>query len=291
MSTNPSTFAPSRSRFVDEKGMLTWTALQKLLEYDKKLQNTLTLLGQIASATIIQGRTEGIGTTVVKLTVAGLLEDTDAIAADGVGSPLTGGKRGFLGLDGAGDLSRVVVTDKVIEGSILDGAVALGKQKTDSLARMFTSDALRTSIEAKEPAEVDADETASHLDMSVVVGSTADPTISDVLSTYKDIPEMTKTVNIQGGAALIIFRGSFVADLASLIESRVMVDAVAEVGSDKAGQESLVGAAIQLHTNVWVATGLSAGNRIFKMQGRTDGSTVNDQWESDRRTFIVVGLT
>lgn len=99
MSTTPSTFAAIRSRFVDEKGMLTYTALKKLIEYEQKLQNTLTLLGQIASGTIIQGRTEGIGTTVVKLTAAGLLEDTDAILADGTGSPLTGGKRGFVALD------------------------------------------------------------------------------------------------------------------------------------------------------------------------------------------------
>ena len=99
MSTTPSTFAAIRSRFVDEKGMLTWTAVQKMLEYEKKLQNTINLLGEIASAAKIQGRTEGIGTTVVKLTAAGLLEDTDAIAADGIDSPLTGGKRGFVGFD------------------------------------------------------------------------------------------------------------------------------------------------------------------------------------------------
>lgn len=105
MSTTPSTFAAIRSRFVDEKGMLTYTALKKLIEYEQKLQNTLTLLGQIASATIIQGRTEGIGTTVVKLTAAGLLEDADQIAADGSSfvrvdaDQRTGGGRGFVALD------------------------------------------------------------------------------------------------------------------------------------------------------------------------------------------------
>lgn len=99
MSTTPSTFAAIRSRFVDEKGMLTWTALQAMLGYERKLQNAITLLGEIASGTKIQGRTEGIGTTVTKLNSAGLLLDTDQIAADGVGSPLTGGKRGFVALD------------------------------------------------------------------------------------------------------------------------------------------------------------------------------------------------
>ena len=99
MSTTPSTFAAIRSRFVDEKGNLTWTALQAMLGYERKLQNAITLLGEIASGTKIQGRTEGIGTTVTKLNSTGLLEDTDAIAADGIGSPLTGGKRGFVGFD------------------------------------------------------------------------------------------------------------------------------------------------------------------------------------------------
>ena len=99
MSTTPSTFAAIRSPIVGKDGMPTWTFLQKLLEYEKKLQNTLTLLGEIASGTVIQGRTEGIGTTVTKLNSAGLLTDADQIAADGVGSPLEGGIRGFLGLD------------------------------------------------------------------------------------------------------------------------------------------------------------------------------------------------
>ena len=54
------------------------------------------------------------------------------------------------GLDSVGDLSRNVVTNRVVEGSILAGAVALAKQKADSLARMFTADAKRTNVEGLE---------------------------------------------------------------------------------------------------------------------------------------------
>jgi hypothetical protein len=55
----------------------------------------LAVTGDINAATKIVGRTEGVGTTVQKLNSSGLLLDTDQIAADGTGSPLTGGKRGF----------------------------------------------------------------------------------------------------------------------------------------------------------------------------------------------------
>ena len=95
-----STLAAIRAPIVDPKtGMPTWVLIKKLQEYETKLNNAITLIGEIAAAAVIEGRTEGIGTTVVKLTSAGLLEDTDAILADGTGSPLTGGKRGFVALD------------------------------------------------------------------------------------------------------------------------------------------------------------------------------------------------
>lgn len=54
---------------------------------------------QIQAAAPIAGRTEGISTTVGQLTSSGQLASTDQIAADGTGSPLTGGKRGFQALD------------------------------------------------------------------------------------------------------------------------------------------------------------------------------------------------
>lgn len=59
----------------------------------------LAATGNINAATKIVGRTEGIGTTVQQLNSTGQLLNTDQIAADGTGSPLTGGKRGFQALD------------------------------------------------------------------------------------------------------------------------------------------------------------------------------------------------
>lgn len=53
----------------------------------------------IAAKTKIEGRTEGIGTTVGNLTSTGQVNSTDNVI-DGTGSPLTGGKRGFVGFDG-----------------------------------------------------------------------------------------------------------------------------------------------------------------------------------------------
>lgn len=138
MSTTPSTFAAIRSRFVDEKGMLTWTALQKLLEYEKKLQNAITLLGEIASGTKIQGRTEGIGTTVVKLTAAGLLEDADQIAADGSSfvrvdaDQRTGGGRGFVALDANSRLAGAFRNNVISTIATFTGANPLSQDGTST---------------------------------------------------------------------------------------------------------------------------------------------------------------
>jgi hypothetical protein len=64
-----------------------------------KLGPTVNLDGQIQATAPVTGRTEGIGTTVQQLNTTGKLLSTDQIAADGTGSPLTGGKRGFQALD------------------------------------------------------------------------------------------------------------------------------------------------------------------------------------------------
>lgn len=94
--------------------------LQKLTEWERKLQNTIDLLGEIAAAAKIQGRTEGIGTTVAQLDSGGVVlaggvdftraytnknlgnvpddatTDRRAVTAD----QRTGGGRGFVALDG-----------------------------------------------------------------------------------------------------------------------------------------------------------------------------------------------
>src|SRR5690348_7407344 len=49
----------------------------------------LSNTGDINAATKVVGRTEGLGTTVGNLDATGKLTSTDAIAADGTGSPLT----------------------------------------------------------------------------------------------------------------------------------------------------------------------------------------------------------
>lgn len=54
------------------------------------------------------------------------------------------------GLDSSGDLARNVITDRVIESSILAGVVALSKLKTETSNRIFTSDAKRTNLEGFE---------------------------------------------------------------------------------------------------------------------------------------------
>ncbi|KKM61819.1 hypothetical protein LCGC14_1527880, partial [marine sediment metagenome] len=85
--------------------------------------------------------------------------DTALVSGTAAATVETGAVRANAGLDSVGDLARNVVTNRVIEGSILTGAVALAKLKTETSNRIFTSDAKRTNIEAKEPAEAGAEVT------------------------------------------------------------------------------------------------------------------------------------
>lgn len=109
-----STFVAARVPIVDENKMATWNFLKILQDWDTKLRNGLNSIGQITqsipAATVVEGRTEGIGTTLKNLDVNGVLlgpgadfarpyvnKDTDHIA-DGMGSPLAGGKVAFAAL-------------------------------------------------------------------------------------------------------------------------------------------------------------------------------------------------
>lgn len=99
-------FGTGRGQFVDPKsGMLSPDAQRLHAIWEKKLEDALTIVGELKAALRIQGRTEGIGTTVGKLTNIGHLDSTDSIAADGTGSPLTGGRRSFVAFDGSSRLT------------------------------------------------------------------------------------------------------------------------------------------------------------------------------------------
>jgi hypothetical protein len=97
-------------------------------------EKTLTNLGQIQSQVPITGRTEPIGTTVTNITSAGQLASTDNIAADGTGSPLTGGRRGFQALD----------TNNRLANSFRNTAVNVAGTPTSSAN--LSNDGISTSI-------------------------------------------------------------------------------------------------------------------------------------------------
>lgn len=110
MPPNIPTFGSSRAPLVDKAGNPSRDYLKKMQEWDQKLASltsAVNRIGQLSSNLVIQGRTEGIGTTVGNLTATGQLNNFTNVAAgrttdnltDGTGSPLTGGKRGFLALD------------------------------------------------------------------------------------------------------------------------------------------------------------------------------------------------
>src|SRR6266567_668510 len=108
--TPPPTFGAIRSPIADKDGKLHRDWQKKFQEWESKLWQTINLVGEIAANARISGRTEGIGTTVGQLDATGIVKaggadfsraylnkTTDNIS-DGTGSPLSGGKRGFVAL-------------------------------------------------------------------------------------------------------------------------------------------------------------------------------------------------
>ena len=100
-----------RAPIVDKNGMPSWEFLKVLQQWAGQLTGSInqlgeivgTITGQIAASATIQGRTEGIGTTVGNIDSGGVVTDngvdfsrpylnktTDHIA-DGTGNPLSGG--------------------------------------------------------------------------------------------------------------------------------------------------------------------------------------------------------
>lgn len=106
--SNPLPLRQLRGPIVDKNGHPTQDFLRWLtLSVEGKLGPAIDTKGQVQATTKIAGRTEQIGTTVGNLDSTGKLNsllnvvagrNTDNIA-DGTGSPLTGGKRGFNALD------------------------------------------------------------------------------------------------------------------------------------------------------------------------------------------------
>jgi len=98
-----------------------------------KTADALTLIGQIAASAVIQGRTEGIGTTVGNLTSTGELNTTDSIAADGTGSPLAGGVRAFIGMESSGRLASSFYLQPVDASMVPTADTSLSNNGADTV--------------------------------------------------------------------------------------------------------------------------------------------------------------
>jgi len=140
----------------------------------------LAATGDINATTKVFGRTEGIGTTVANMTDAGQLASTDNIAADGTGSPLTGGKRGFVALD----------TNNRLAGSFRSNAVNIAGTPTSSTG--LSNDGISTVITVAAQSQQFGDGTISYSSGSVDPGSFGtwyifadDPTFAGGAVTYQ----------------------------------------------------------------------------------------------------------
>lgn len=84
---------------VDKDGNMTPEFQKYFNMLTQGASGVFTREGKVQPTTAIVGRAEAISVTTSQLTSSGKLASTDSIAADGTGSPLTGGKRGFQALD------------------------------------------------------------------------------------------------------------------------------------------------------------------------------------------------
>lgn len=84
LNPQPRSFLGRGAPLIDPKtGRPTRDFEQALIELFARTDPTLTRLGQVQATAPVTGRTEGVGTTVSKLTPAGLLISADHVAADG----------------------------------------------------------------------------------------------------------------------------------------------------------------------------------------------------------------
>lgn len=136
MSTIPQ-LPPIRQPIQSKDGTMPWPWIKWFQDLQIKTANSLNLVGQligeIAATAKIQGRIEGIGTTTQHITSTGALASTDNIAADGTGSPLTGGRRGFIGLDTNSRLASSFYLQPVDAASLPTSATGLSNNGADTI--------------------------------------------------------------------------------------------------------------------------------------------------------------
>lgn len=227
-----------RGPLVDSQGNLTRDWQMYFRDLHSKTYLSLNVQGQIVSTTKVSGRTEGLGSTLQNVDSAGVLlaagadfsrayvnKNTDNIT-DGTGSPLTGGKRGFLALD----------TNNRLANSFR--ATAVNVSNTPTSATTLSNDGVSTSITVTAYTSQFPPGTVSYNSGSV------DPGLFEKVYIYFDDPTFA------GGAVTYAFTTS--AQTQTAAEGRTPVGAITTVGgSAKTGGGSTGG------------TGGSAGGRGF----------------------------
>jgi len=113
-------------------GLMSLAWQQYFILLEQRSGPTLTQQGQLQATAPIVGRDEGIGTTVQNISDTGNLDslahvdnaNTDLLT-DGTGSPLAGGKRGFIGFSAVPQLASSFIENPVNVSSTPTGATGL----------------------------------------------------------------------------------------------------------------------------------------------------------------------
>ena len=188
MPINPETLGWSRAPIVDVKtGVVRPDFLRYLQRLEQKTGPTLTRRGQIEATAPISTRTEGISTTVHRLTSAGLRTNADQVAADGATfarvtlDQRTGGGRGFVALD----------TNNRLANSFRANPVNVSSTPTS--ATVLSNDGVATAIPIAASTQQFGAGTVSYNSGSV------DPGVFGTFFVYADDPTFA------GGAVTYVF--------------------------------------------------------------------------------------
>lgn len=158
--------AELQAKGFDPQGPFAFAIRDMLPRSDKVLTN----LGEIKSVANVTGRIEPLSSTLQNVTSAGKLTNTDAIAADGTGSPLTGGKRGFVALD----------TNNRLAGTFRSNPVNVASSPTSSTG--LSNNGIATAITIAAQTMQFGDGTVSYNSGSV------DPGVFGTFYIYADDP-------------------------------------------------------------------------------------------------------
>jgi hypothetical protein len=240
-----------RAPLVNNKGNASWALTKWMQSVEQRTALALTLLGQIASSTVVQGRTEGIGTTLQNISSTG-----------------TGSLDNFV-TDGPVTYSRVLGSALTSHQVDLSQAGVINKTLT-YVADDPSGGRNAWSTTTQKNAAVTGSGNLLLKNINNAAGSTSSPTTTS--TTYVQVPDLTQTITTKGNPVYICFSCAFNdSQSAATALFAIFVDG-SQVSPNFYGASPTGGQNMNV-SGLWIASGLSAASHIFAVYWKTSVNT------------------